>query len=1359
MADGDRIFLSYAEADREWVAGYLTPALGLRADQVLTADQFPPGEPVVTAFEQAVLGSRATVVVLTPAYLTDRWALLAELLASYQDIAVDGTGAVGGAAARVVPVLREPCDIPLRVGFRVRLDFTDRSRWEAQAARLRAFLAQPEPPVAEEIRCPYPGLAPFGRTHTRFFHGRDREISDLRRRVRSQPFTLVVGPSGSGKSSLVLAGLVPRLGADPDRWLVRTLRPGAAPMSALTGALELTRRGPTAQLSVPAASAVAGLLAGRVPSDGEVTSDGEAQPAGRLLLVVDQLEEVFAQAPADARAAFLATLVELRGVESCRVVATLRADFYPELMTSPLWPLDLGERVEIAPLRGASLREAIVRPAGDVGVQVDRGLVERLIADAADEPGSLPLVQETMATLWDERDRRLLTLATYDQLGTDGRGGLAAVLALRADGVLAGLTPAQRAVVRRVLLRLVQPGDGRGDTRRQQPVSVLRAVDEDPAVFDVVLARLLDARLLTPSGDNSGAQRCVDLAHEALIAGWPMLRQWIDTARQDLLVARALARDAEQWSTGGRDDSDLYRGARLAAAADWATANSAELNRLERDFLHAGQARQAGELAAARRTNRRLRWFARGLAAFLTLAIAASGLAVAQSVRAGRQADLAAVQSRAALSRQLAAQAVAAQTSQVSRALLLAAQASRVDDTAEAHSALLSALQNSDPRLVSVLAGSGAGGSAGVAGPVGAGVPVRAVAVSPNGRTVATGSETGTVTWWDADHQRRAGATASDQRDAIQALAFSPDGRTLASGSLDGTTQLWDVAGGRPLGPPLRAAQDSVWAVAFGPGGAVLAVGGGARDGQSAGGQSAGGVATVWDVARRVPVDSFELPGATPVAAVAFSRDGAALSAAGLDGAASIRDLTSHRTRVVQPPAGSFTAAALGADGRTLALGTDAGLVEMWDITAGRQLLPLRADHLDLVEDVAVSSDGRLVAAGGVNHTVVVWDTSTGSMVGDPLRGHAAGLESVAFGPDGRTVVSGDGGGSAIHWDLAGRPGGRAPLTGHRAAVWGLSVSPDGRLLATSSDDGTVMLWDVRGGGGRAVFHGSGQTQALAFTPDGRWLAVGQGGAVALWEVAGDHTVRAVPTGTTAGTTALAVSPDGRWLAAGTSDRTVLLWDLSEAHPAGRRLPPHTGTVTGLAFSPDGRMVASAGLDGIVALWDVGAGRSAGTLGRVGDAGLQSLAFDPAGRILVTGDDHGTIRSWDVARRQPRQSALAAHAGPVYTVAVSADGRTAATGGEDGLVVLWRRDDTGRWYRLDEPLRGHTGAVTNVAFAPDGRTLVSASFDRTARQWDVDPESWRRRACAIANRDLTRTEWSQFVGENLSYESTCGFTR
>jgi formylglycine-generating enzyme required for sulfatase activity/energy-coupling factor transporter ATP-binding protein EcfA2 len=560
------LFVAYAESDTEWVHGFLLPEVGLDRRSVLTPQDFRPGAALVTELERAVETARLTVLVVSPAFGMSQWSAFAELLATHD--------AIRRNPDRLVPVLLEAYELPLHLDFRVRLDCTVRSRWETEVARLRQLL-QRGPPPEERLPCPYPGLLAFGPEDAGLFFGRDRESDDISRRIRQQNFLLVVGPSGSGKSSLVSAGVLPRLtAADGVGWMARTLRPDAGALRWLTGLLD----GAGASASQDRFRESVDALLHTVPG------------AGRLLLFFDQAESIFLLPSKEERALFLALLDRLRRVDKCVVLLAMRADFYADLMTSILWPVGRGERVEIAPLRSAALREAITRPAARAGVYLEPVLVERLLRDAGEEPGALSLVQETMVLLWERMTRRLLTVSAYEDLGGQARSGLAAALATRADAALASLSAAQRSIARRIFLRLVQLGEGRQDTRRPQPVGALRASGDDPALFDSTLRHLTDRRLVTVSADSE--KPTVDLGHEAMITHWPTLGDWIDESRADELARRRIERDSEEWRRNKRDRGELYRRRKLADALELAARREHELSQNAVRFLAAGRRRR-----------------------------------------------------------------------------------------------------------------------------------------------------------------------------------------------------------------------------------------------------------------------------------------------------------------------------------------------------------------------------------------------------------------------------------------------------------------------------------------------------------------------------------------------------------------------------------------------------------------------------------------------------------------------------------------------------------------------------------------------------------------------------------------------
>ncbi len=515
-------------------------------------DDLQPGSIVVSEIDRAVARSRFTVAVLSPAYVSDRWAMFGEQLASHASI-------LSVENRRIIPLRLTDCELPLHLDALVSLDFTDPNRWEPEAARLRDLVRAPAPAV-EQIKCPYPGMRPFRESEFNQFCGRGKERDDLVGRLdRGEREIYVVGPSGSGKSSLVQAGLLhvlntgssSRLGRS---FVARTMRPGERPTEQLAKALEGAPATPAATVDA---------LITRHPA------------AERVLVFVDQLEELFTLASEEERQRFIATLRALHAEPRCYLLLALRADFYGELMDSALWsPLASNSRLDIAPLRGAALAQAITEPAMSAGVYLEARLCDRIVADAADGPGVLPLVQETLRLLWDKRRHRYLGLSEYEALG-NGERGLDVAIAMHADTTMNRLTMAQQAVAHRVLLRLTSFGEGRADTRRQQEKKALRTAADNDSELSQVLKHLVENRLVTLDGGNEDHDALVDLSHESLITVWPKFRDWIDGRRADEKRRRWLEAKVGDWIERGRGKVSLLDPVVLAEAVQWSESDAA----------------------------------------------------------------------------------------------------------------------------------------------------------------------------------------------------------------------------------------------------------------------------------------------------------------------------------------------------------------------------------------------------------------------------------------------------------------------------------------------------------------------------------------------------------------------------------------------------------------------------------------------------------------------------------------------------------------------------------------------------------------------------------------------------------------
>jgi WD40 repeat protein/DNA-binding SARP family transcriptional activator len=1033
--------------------------------------------------------------------------------------------------------------------------------------------------------CPYKGLARFEPSDAEFFFGRERLVAELVTHLVGTGLVGVVGPSGSGKSSLVRAGLLPALGdgvlPGSGRWRPVLVRPGEHPMAELA--------------HVGTHPGVPGGGGGDATVEGVGKADDDAVPwwgaggrvlrtiAGgeRLLLVVDQFEEVFTTCRDEGeRAAFLAALTEGAWADrSVTVVVVVRADYYGHCAADPgLAGLLAANHVLVGPMDQDELRRAIQLPARRAGLRLEPGLSAAMIGEVADEPGGLPLLSCALLESWQHRRGRTLTLAAFHQAG-----GVHGAVARLAERAWLGLDLDQQQTARRILLRLAGPGEGEAVVRRRVPLAEFTAGGDERG--QLVLEALADQRLLTKGED------IIEVAHEALLREWPRLRGWLEEDVQGRALHRHLIGAALEWEAAGRDPGELYRGARLGGALDWAREHHGDLNQLEREFLDASRATAERKVADARRraerearTSRRLRGLVAGLAAVLVLALVAGGFALALRGRADRQALVAQRQTVVAESRRLGAQALL--EGDLDRALLLAVEAVRLDDSVDTRGALLTTLLRS-PQALRVLRGHGN--------------QLETVTASPDGRMLAAVDGAGETYLWDTRTGRRLHAPPGSE-----VVAFSQDGRLLATARFSAGggphLQLWDVARRTTVKRlPLPSERELVVEAAFSPDGRVLA----ARTFRPLAPGAVRESLIFWDLASGARLDPvLHHP----------------------------RGQGSRGSNLAFPPEGSRgSKLAFAPDGATLYTSAPGGKTTVWDVARRR-----RVRTIPLGGVLAVSGDGKTLALGQQGGSVILADAGTGRRR-RALTTHSAAVMWLAFSPDGATLASASGDRTAILWDLAtGKP--RDTLQGHAGSVTGVAFSPDGATLYTSSLDDTVIAWDLTGTRGlaRQVTRAASPVVGVAFSPrDPNLLALAQrDGPATLWNVA--RRVRVGnPLDVTGGSAnAAAFSPDGSIVAAADADGTVVLFDVATGARVGRPLHPPYGPIqepnqsrdiNGIAFSPDGRLLATAGNDGSMVLWDLARRTPIGRPVRTRVPLLTAVAFSPDGRTLASGSPDGRV--------------------------------------------------------------------------------------------------------------------------------------
>ncbi|WP_431043443.1 hypothetical protein ACQUSR_17140 [Streptomyces sp. P1-3] len=1171
----------------------------------------------------------------------------------------------------------------------------DAEEWQHRWERANEEIAARPRPDDEDGEPPYRGLARFEPGDAELFFGRDEMTGRLEETARRHRVSAVVGASGSGKSSLLRAGLIPRL-RRPDQEAgrtpaaVRVLTPGARPMR---HAERLT------------------------PADG---------PAETWLLV-DQFEELFTLCtdPGE-REAFLDRLLAAREDGSrLRVVLAVRADFFGRCADHRVLSAALDDAtLLVGPMGSDELRAAIVRPAGSCGLNVERELTARILEEVAEEPGALPLMSHALMETWRRRRGRTLTMQAYE-----AAGGLRGAIARTAEDAYHQLTPAQAALARRILLRLIAPGDGTEDTHRPTPHSEFATtVSAAGADVEAVIDRLARSRLLTLDDGH------VFLSHEALITAWPRLLGWINEERDRIRLHRRLTQDAIAWHELDRDPGALYRGARLTQAGEAFTGREyGALNALESDFLKAGLASRDAEQAQAARARRRSRRAVAALAVLCALVLVAGTVAWEQKLHSDQEHTQ-------AEARRVATAAASLRTTDPVLAMRLSLAAWNLAHTPETHGALLAAALSQreldamplpddvDGDTLDVrLSGDGRTLLYSVRGRIRRWditthrelASLRApktetpesvmLDVTPDGRAAVIGDGE------DAYVYEIAGGGTRTRKFASGYGQFSADGRTLLWSEEDSSFELWDWRHRRLL---LRRALPDPRQDAVSPNGRYVAA------------CSDRDPLTVWDTAGSRPT-SLPLPPAQknagcPTESLRFTPDGRGLLRVDEGHGAAVSDLESGRTRWSVKHSG-LKHVRLSGDGEVLA-GQDADEILVWHTSRPQApALRYKIPNED-VSELQIDTEHHAVRYLGGGAVRSVSYPPAGSW-------RAAPAEAAQFSPDGRELAVSLGAWDRKRFQLLDAERGTLsaelpaipclPLTDGRdhtcdTSTPELAFRPDGRRLAydaysISVDGDPLYVWDLRTRERvripRAVQRDDGRP---LFSVDGESLLIAGLGEshITIWDTRRDsvRTLRNLDGGP------LAAHPDGRSVVVSAADERALgrLVDLRTRRVGRQAL---TGErIAAARFSRDGRLLAVGDEKGRVTLWD-GKGRrrlsqlsvTDGTAPESDTSGVSALAFSPDGEILATAGGNGTVRLWDTASGQALGQALPTTPG-------------------DPVLAL--------------------------AFAPDGTTLRVAGRHTPVQSFTTAPETAARALCQRVGGGLTRDQWHSYLPD-VPYRTIC----
>jgi WD40 repeat protein len=1226
---------------------------------------------------------------------------------------------------------------------------------------------------------PYPGLRPFEPWEGDIFFGREAHTDRLLEILHDRHFLTVIGPSGSGKSSLVRAGLLPVLplgaiGTGSD-WRIAILRPGNHPIRSLAEAL-LDDEVLGSELEGLTPALLEAELRGETHSLAHLLAQvrmNNPEADFNLFVLVDQFEEIFTYAQAGSRQSdeseiFINILLAASAVIDQRIFVTLtmRTDFLGLCVRFLELPEAINRSQYLTPrMTRDQLREAIRGPARLFGGDVDLLLIEELINSVDNTPDLLPVLQHALARMWREACKRNPAQPFISRDDHDMIGGVSKALDQHADLVFDRLdNPSKEAAEQ--LFRAVTSAR---DTRASEPLIIrnpctLRQISLWSGLaqesFRPVIEAFSDQDVcfLVANGPLDGAETVIDISHEALIRQWGKLKAWTENEAKRAKKFQQLQERANDYANG---NGELLSGIDLGRAKEWRDGGySADakwrpmpgwserytdpkaglpdlvssLSFLDNSIRTANEEKEnkkkevqrERDAVALRRKILRLLVF---LFVFVSFLITVTFYVLFLRGQARDSAKEATIR-RLVAEGQAVTTGVQSGGSMIGMLQMLAAHRLASKYFPQVSPGALGALQSEcfrSARLVRLVENDEA---------------IRTLALSADGLRIVTGSRNGTVRLWDGATGNPLGEPLTGHADYVNSVAFSQDGKYVVSASRDHTLRLWNASTGDPVGQPIKN-DSAVSSVAFSPDGKRIVSGG--LDGNL----------RLWDTASGNPIDE-PLKGHTDaVYSVAFSPDGRRIVSGSSDKTLRLWDGASGNL-IGEPLAGHTDvvySVAFSPDGRRIVSGSYDKTLRLWDAASGNPVGEPMI-HRKAVLSAAFSPDGRSIVSGGEDNFVRLWDAETGKRKDERFRGHTDDVTGVAFSPDGERIVSGSYDKTLRLWDATDNSLGK-PLKGHRGAVFSVAFSPDGKHIVSGSEDTSLRLWEAASGSaiGKPFAGHSETVYSVAFSGDGKRLVSGsEDKTLRLWDVASGNPLGQPLAGHAGTVYSVAFSPDGKRIVSGSEDSSLRLWDAASGSLVGKPLAGHSGIVYSVAFSrPDGERLVSGSEDNSLRLWDAASGNPIGEPLTGHTKSVNSVAFSPDGQRIVSASDDRTLRLWHAATGALVGKPLTGHSHYVNSAAFSPDGRYIVSGSKDGTLRLW---DTRIGAPVGVPLEGHTESIYSVAFSTDGKSVVSGSEDKTLRRWPV-LESWADALCAKLSRNMTRAEWQQLVSPDIAYIKQC----
>ena len=1145
---------------------------------------------------------------------------------------------------------------------------------------------------------PYRGLFAFREEDAEFFFGREDFTNTLVKTVHHQPLVAVIGSSGSGKSSVVFAGLVKHL-RDTNNWHIVDFRPGSRPLFSLAAALvsqeeshlnRTDRLRSTRNLANDLKQYENGLL--------DVVDDILREYSSKhFLLIADQFEELYTLCKdSQERKAFLDRLLEaINSYHNFTFVITLRADFLGQALSyRPFADALQYADLKLAPMTERELQTSVEQPAELLGVRIEQGLTERILSAVSAEPGDLPLLEFALTQLWEKQQDAQLTHAAYERIG-----GVEAALACYAQETYNQLNCEQKEKVRRIFIQLVYPGQGTEDTRR---VATRTEVGEEN--WDLV-SHLADARLVVTGYDEKTGLETVEIVHEALIRNWGQLQEWMQQDREFRHWQEQLRAAMRSWESSGEDEGGLLRGKPLTDALYWQSKRFIELSSFESSFIGLSVELRSRE---SEKQKRRQQFTILGLSGGLVLALILAGIAGWQwqnSLKSEIKALSASSEAFLSSNQQLQGLTAAIRAGQEWKQLKKLPWVKT-----DTQKIVVKALKNVLYKIKEYNRLSGHKAA------------VEAVAISPQGNIIATASQDKTVKLWKLDGTLLKTLIGHDAQ--VYTVAFSPVSSSvsnvsqldstamvthqeldqiIASGGEDKTIKLWKPDG--TLLKTLKGHTDAIKRVTISPNGEMIAS------------ASWDGTVKLWKLDGTL-VKTITLDGNLPQqTTVAFSPDSKMIASGGWEGTVKLWTLDGAllRSLKVDKQGNEVYAAVFSSDGSKIATASDDKKVKLWKVSNG-QLLKTLVGHNAAVRGVAFSTDNKIITSVSDDTTVKLWKVSDGQLL-NTLAGHDGEVHGVTLGPKSEIIASASEDKTVKLWKTSGTS--LKILSGYSSSVYGVSISPDGKLMATADGNKNVKLWNREGDLLKILKGHSDRIFAVAFSPEGHIIASAGGeGTVKLWKRDGTWLQDLNEDDKHDAFRTVAFSSDGKMIAAAGDDTTIKLWKLDGTLKkiiSKNTFQSHSNRIWDVAFSHDNKLIASASRDGTVKLWNQN-GKLLNTIhGHNGE--VYGIAISPDSKTIASASEDGIVRLWNLDGTLQRNILVAQEGGEVKRVAFNPQGNMIATASDDGKVKLWKLNGT--WQKT---LGLHKDEVSSLSFSGDGKMLASASKDKSVILWNIEQD-------------------------------------